>query len=77
MKHAAVIQVYKTDNDFFFSLQEVQCLKQKDIIVGCFRCPQPFRMWKDVHYKCFTPVIVITSKWFNYSCFVRSEYEKK
>lgn len=27
-------------------------------------------MWKEVCYKCFTPVIVICSEWFNYSCYV-------
>lgn len=75
MKHAVVIQVYKID-DFFFSLQKVQYLKQKAVIVVCFRCPQLFGMWKDVCYKCFIPRIVITSKWFNYSCFVGKVHEE-
>lgn len=77
MKHTVVIQVYKIDNDFFFfPLQRVQYLKQKAVIVGCFRCPQLFGMWKDVCYKCFTPVIVITSEWFNYSCLVGKMHEE-
>lgn len=65
MKHTAVIQFYKIDNDFFFFLLKVQYFKQKAVIVGCFRCPQLFGMWKDVCYTCFTPVIVITSEWFD------------
>ena len=66
MKHTAVIQFYKIDNDFFFFfLGKVQYLKQKAVIVGCFRCPQLFGMWKAVCYKCFTPVIVRTSEWFD------------
>lgn len=75
MKHTVVIQVYKIDNDFFF-FQKAQYLKQKAVIVGCFRCPQRLGMWKDVCYKCFTPVIVITSEWFSYGCFVRKVHEE-
>lgn len=77
MKHTVVIQVYKIDNDFFFPSQKVQYLKQKAVIVGCCRCPQLFGMWKDVCYKCFTPVIVIPSEWFNYSYFVGKVHKKK
>lgn len=81
MKHTVVIQVYKIDNGFFFvfffsPLQKVQYLKQKAVIVGCFRCPQLFGMWKDVCYKCFTPVIAMTSEWFNYSCFEGKVHEE-
>lgn len=75
MKRTVVIQVYKIDNDSF-SLQKFQYLPQKAVIVGCFRCPELFGMWEDACYKCFTPIIVVTSEWFNYSCSVREVHEE-